>query len=203
MMYVSLDGKCIGAIGLADRVRPEALESIDRIRSLGVSPVLITGDNREAARSVAKQLGINTFHAECLPETKLAIIEESQENGRKICMVGDGVNDAPALKAAHVGIAMGREGSDIAVEVSDITLGEDSVRQLPYLIALARDMMKTIRLNLAFSLILNFAAIALAFTGILTPVTGALVHNAGSILVILWSVRLLGWNEDRVRFGLG
>ena len=132
-----------------------------------------------------------------MPEDKLKLIEKYQENRQAVCMIGDGINDAPALKKATVGIAMGGIGSDIAVDAADIVLVNDEVKELPHLISLSKRMMTTIKLNLSFSMGLNFLAIALAITGILNPVVGALVHNAGSVLVIINSALLLKWRKRK------
>ena len=168
---------------------------IVRARQTGVTPVLLTGDHENAARHMAEKLGITQWKAGCLPEDKLVYIEESQKNGCMVCMIGDGINDAPALKKAHVGIAMGGVGSDIAVDAADIALVNDDIKELPHLLWLSRRMMRTIKYNLAFSMALNFAAIFLAITGILNPVVGALVHNAGSVFVIVHSALLLKWKN--------
>ena len=158
-------------------------------------PVLLTGDNERAAATIAKQLGILDVHANCLPEDKLKHIRDYQSNHEMVCMIGDGINDAPALKAADVGIAMGGIGSDIAVDAADIALIDDEVKELPHLLALSKRMMTTIKINMSFSMGLNFVAIVLAMTGILNPVIGALVHNAGSVLVITNSALLLKWRK--------
>lgn len=188
-----------GLIALADTPRADAQATIAAIQATGVEPVLLTGDNESAAAAVARSLGIRDHRASCRPEDKLAWIDAEQQAGRPVCMVGDGVNDAPALKRAHVGIAMGGIGSDIAVDAADIALVSDDVRELPHLLALSRRMMTTIKLNLTFSMTLNFVAIALAITGILNPVVGALVHNAGSVAVIINSALLLRWGSARKR----
>ena len=160
-----------------------------------MTPVLLTGDHQSAAAHIAHLTHIDCVRAQCLPEDKLAWIAESQKAGRPVCMVGDGVNDAPALKTAQVGIAMGGIGSDIAIDAADIALVSDDIGELPHLLRLSRRMMTTIRWNLTFSMSLNFVAIVLAIAKVLTPVTGALVHNAGSVFVILCSALLLRWKS--------
>ena len=195
VIYVAVDGCPAGFLALADTLRPDAAQTIRNVQAAGVTPVLLTGDHEKAARHIAGELGISAFQAECLPEDKLAWIDRSQQTGKLVCMVGDGINDAPALKRAHVGIAMGGVGSDIAVDAADIALVNDDIRELPHLLALSRRMMRTIKVNLTFSMTLNFLAIALAITGILDPVVGALVHNAGSVLVIINSSLLLKWRK--------
>lgn len=145
---------------------------------------------------IAGQLGIREVRANCLPQDKLRCIDEFQQKGEPVCMIGDGINDAPALKKAEVGIAMGGTGSNIAVDAADIALVDDEVKELPHLMALSQRMMTTIKLNLTFSMTLNFIAITLAITGILNPVVGALVHNAGSVLVIINSALLLNWRKN-------
>ena len=193
--YLAVDGVFAGWLALADTVRAESANTIKALTALGVETALLTGDHASAANSMASRLGITEVHAGCLPEDKLNLIGEYQSAGRPVCMIGDGVNDAPALKKADVGIAMGGTGSDIAVDAADIALVDDEVKELPHLMALSRRMMTTIRRNLTFSMTLNFAAIVLAITGILNPVVGALVHNAGSVLVIINSALLLNWKR--------
>lgn len=195
VIYVASCGKLAGYIALTDTVREESPSMIAKLRSLNVQPVLLTGDHENAASSIARRLGIKEVHSGCLPEDKLDKIADYQKNGEKICMIGDGVNDAPALKKSDAGIAMGGVGSDIAVDAADIVLVDDEVKELPHLIALAKRMMVTIKCNLSFSVALNFVAIILAITGILNPVVGALVHNAGSIMVIINSALLLRWKK--------
>lgn len=196
LIYVVIDGRFAGYLALADAMREQSAQTIKQIKALGIQPVLLTGDHTEAAQNIARQLAISQVHSECLPEDKLKYIDQYQAQNQMVCMIGDGVNDAPALKRANTGIAMGGVGSDIAVEAADIALVDDEVRELPHLLALARRMMVTIRFNLTFSMALNFLAIALAITGVLNPVVGALVHNAGSVFVIINSAFLLKWKKQ-------
>jgi heavy metal translocating P-type ATPase len=195
VIYVALTDQMAGYVVLTDTVREESENMLKKLKQLGVKPVLLTGDNPGAAGKLGKNLGITEIHANCLPENKLAFIKEYQQSGDAVCMIGDGINDAPALKTANVGIAMGGVGSDIAVDAADIVLVDDEVKELPHLFALSKRMMTTIKINLSFSMGLNFVAIILAITGILNPVVGALVHNAGSVLVITNSALLLKWNS--------
>lgn len=149
--------------------------------------MLLTGDNENAAGHIAGQLGIQTVRAGCLPEDKLRYIDDCQQAGEPVCMIGDGINDAPALKKAHVGIAMGGVGSDIAVDAADIALVSDDIQELPHLLWLAKRMMGTIRCNMSFSMALNFVAILLAIGGILNPVVGP------------WSTTPVGAGDHQLR----
>lgn len=198
VIYITIDDSFAGMVVLSDTLREESQQMINRLSCLSVQPVLLTGDNENAAKFIAKQLQIKEVHANCLPEDKLNHIEDAQEHRSLICMIGDGVNDAPALKKAFVGIAMGGVGSDIAVDAADIVLVDDEVKELPHLIALSKRMMKTIKINLSFSMGLNFLSIILALTGVLNPVVGALVHNADSVLVIVNSALLLKWKKKQL-----
>jgi heavy metal translocating P-type ATPase len=193
VIYVSVGEKAAGFLALSDTLRHEAAAMIDQVKQAGVLPVLLTGDHENAAKQIAGQLHIDEVHAECLPEDKMKWIESYEQEKENVCMIGDGVNDAPALKKAYVGIAMGGIGSDIAVDAADIALVNDDIKEIPHLLRLSKRMMTTIKYNLTFSMTLNFIAILLAMTGVLNPVFGALVHNAGSILVIVNSAFLLKW----------
>ncbi|WP_245588340.1 heavy metal translocating P-type ATPase [Desulfocurvus vexinensis] len=193
LIFVAMDGQAAGFIALADALREAAPAMVREAGALGLSTVLLTGDHEEAARHVAAQAGILELHARCLPEDKLALIDLYQQNGQPVAMVGDGVNDAPALRRAHVGIAMGGIGSDIAVDAADIALVGDDITAIPQTVALARRMMRTIHINMTMAMALNFVATALSMLGLMGPVAGALVHNVGSVLVVLNSTLLLRW----------
>lgn len=184
-ILVAENNVCIGVIALSDVLRPEAKDMVSRLTAMRTSAVLLTGDNRKTADYFAKQMGISEVRAELLPEEKVQNVEALREAGRKVCMIGDGVNDAPALKTADVGVAMGSMGSDIAVEAADIALMSDDISKIPYLKRLSNATVKTIKFSITLSMCINFAAIVLSLLELLTPVTGALVHNAGSCFVVL------------------
>lgn len=188
-VIVSSGSKIIGIIALSDVLRPEAADMIKHLRSMGAKAVLLTGDNKKTASFFAEKVGITDILADLLPEQKVKNINTLKSNST-VCMIGDGVNDAPALKTADVGVAMGAMGSDIAVEAADVTLMTDDVSRLPYLKWLSNTTVKTIKIAITLSMCINFAAISLSVIGLLTPTTGALVHNAGSCFVILLAALL-------------
>lgn len=198
VIYTAVGNKIAGYLVLSDTIRQESIDMISRIRKLGIEPVLLTGDNANSAKYISSKLGIKEVVSDCMPEDKMNRITWLQKSGKQVCMIGDGINDAPALKTANVGIAMGGVGSDIAVDAADIALVDDEIRELPHLLGIEKRMMITIKCNITFSMILNFVAIALAVTGVLSPVIGALVHNAGSVLVIISSALLLKWKSKKI-----
>lgn len=184
-VVASADGVCIGVIALSDILRPDAGQMVAGLKKMNTSAVLPTGDNQRTADYFAKKVGITEVCAELLPEEKVGRIEALQNMGKKVCMIGDGVNDAPALKIASVGVAMGGMGSDIAVDAADIALMGDDLSKIPYLKWLSNATVLTIKWSITLSMCINFVAVALSVMQLLTPTTGALVHNAGSCFVVL------------------
>jgi heavy metal translocating P-type ATPase len=195
IIYVAINSFASGFIVLSDTLRKDSASMIKKLHSINVESILLTGDNPEAASHIAKNVGITDVHSECLPEDKMSAIEQYQSKNEMICMIGDGINDAPALKKAYVGIAMGGIGSDIAVDAADIALVNDDIKSIPHLFSLSQKTMTTIKWNLSLSMLLNFIAIILAMTGILNPILGALVHNVGSVAVIINSALLLNFKS--------
>lgn len=185
VILTAIDGVCAGVIALADVLRPEAKSMVDRLKAMKTRTVLLTGDNERAARHFARQASITEVKAQLLPEHKVENVAALQADGRCVCMIGDGVNDAPALKTADVGVAMGAVGSDIAVEAADIALVGDDIGKIPYLKRLAIATARTIKASITLSMVINVLAVALSVLGVLNPTTGALVHNAGSCFVVL------------------
>ena len=185
IMIASIDGKVAGLIGFSDELRKESRTMISRLSEFGVRCILITGDNRRAAEYIASSLDLTEIRPDLLPSQKVDVIDELKAGGYTVAMIGDGVNDAPALKKADVGIAMGAIGSDIAIEAADIALMGDDISKIPYLKRLSNATVRTIRLSISLSLCINAIAITLSLLGLLTPTTGALVHNAGSVFVVM------------------
>ncbi len=198
-ILMAREGEPFALAALSDTIRLGSGRAVQQLAAGGVAGVLLTGDNERAAATIAQAAGIDEVVPRCLPQDKLAYVAQSETAGTRLAMVGDGVNDAPALKRAFVGIAMGGVGSDIAVEAADIAIVGDSIAELPHLFSLSRAMMVRIRVNMTFSMLLNFVAIVLAMTAVLDPVSGALVHNCGSVFVIVNSAFLLGWTEKSRR----
>lgn len=181
----SINGTCVGIISLSDILRPTAKDMVKQLKDMDTNVVLLTGDNQKTADYFANKVGIMNVKADLLPAEKVENIQKLQEKAKNVCMIGDGVNDAPALKIANVGVAMGSMGSDIAVEAADIALMSDDISKIPYLKRLSNATVKTIKFSIFLSLVINFIAIILSLFGVLTPTTGALVHNAGSVFVVL------------------
>ena len=184
-VIVAQDKNIIGIIALSDTLKSDVPTAIANLKKANTKTVLLTGDTKETAKYFGDKSGICEIYSELLPQGKVKKINELEADGHKVAMIGDGVNDAPALKTASVGIAMGDMGSDIAIDASDITLIGDDISKIPYLKRLSNATVNTIRFGITLSLVINFIGIILSFMKVLTPVTGALVHNAGSILVVL------------------
>ena len=177
--------KSIGVIALSDVLRPEAKDMVSRLSDMHTRTVLLTGDHQKTADYFAQQVGISEVRAALLPEEKVQNIEKLQAENHRVCMIGDGVNDAPALKTADVSVAMGSMGSDIAVDAAEVALMSDDISKIPYLKRLSNATVKTIKASITLSMCINFVAIVLSLMEVLTPTTGALVHNAGSCFVVL------------------
>ena len=184
-VLVVAENKFIGVVALSDILRPEAAGMVESLKEMNTNTVLLTGDSRLTAEYFGEKLGIGNVRSELLPEQKVENIIALQNENHTVCMIGDGVNDAPALKTANVGVAMGSMGSDIAVEAADIALMSDDLSKIPYLKRLSRAAVKTIKLSITLSMCINILAVVLSVAGILNPTTGALVHNAGSCFVVL------------------
>lgn len=190
-IFVVKDDKVMGKVLLADTIRESSKDTIKKLKGLRVRTALLTGDNEKTAQFIAKQIKIRKVRAECLPENKTEYIKQEQIKGNKIAMIGDGLNDAPSLRQANVGIAMGEIGSDISIEAANIALIDDNLEDIPHLIGISRKTIRTISLSIGFALILNIIAMSLAILGMLNPIEGALIHNIGSIIVIIYSSTLV------------
>ena len=196
-IFVAENGRLMGNVLLADTLRENSKETIRNLKKLRIKTTLLTGDNEKTARHIAKEVKVRNVKFNCLPEDKTNYIRGEQMLGHNIAMIGDGVNDAPSLKKANVGIAMGKIGSEISVEAANITLINDNVGDIPHLIGIARKTVRTINISIAFALTSNVVAMALAILGILNPIEGALIHNIGSVAVITYSSTLIKYRMSK------
>ena len=196
-IFVAENGRLIGNVLLADTLRKNSKETIRNLKKLRIKTTLLTGDNEKTARHIAKEVKVRNVKFNCLPEDKTNYIRGEQMLGHNIAMIGDGVNDAPSLKKANVGIAMGKIGSEISVEAANITLINDNVGDIPHLIGIARKTVRTINISIAFALTSNVVAMALAILGILNPIEGALIHNIGSVAIITYSSTLIKYRMSK------
>ena len=197
VIYVAKEGEIIGKVYLADTLRESSKQTIRNLKGLRIKTTLLTGDNEKTAGYIAKKIRIRNVKSNCLPEDKTNYIAQEQILGHKVAMIGDGINDAPSLKKANVGIAMGNMGSDISLEAADIALINDNIEDLPQLIGISRKTIKTINVGIAFSLAVNIIAMALAILGYLNPIEGALIHNIGSFIVIAYSSTLVRYKISK------
>jgi Cd2+/Zn2+-exporting ATPase len=192
LVFVAFDGRTLGALAIADRPRETAREAVELLRQHGITyVVMLTGDHPETARTIARELGLDECHASLLPDHKHAILQRLREAHGPVLMVGDGINDAPALAAADVGVAMGAAASDAALETADVALMSDELLKLPYALRLARATLHNIRTNVAISLVLKAAFLVLAVAGVATLWMAVLADTGASVIVVANALRLL------------
>ena len=196
-IFVAKDSEILGKVELADTVRKNSKRTITKLKGLRVKTTLLTGDNEKTAQHIAKQVKVRNVISNCLPEDKLEYIKREQTLKHRVAMIGDGINDAPSLKKANVGIVMGDIGSDVSIDAADITLVNDNIEDIPHLIGIARKTIRIINMGIGFALALNIIAMALAILGILNPIEGALIHNIGSVIVIIYSSTLVRYKLSR------
>ena len=197
VLYVARDGKCIGWVGMEDRTRPEARGAIDELRTLGIKRLaMVTGDRRSVARRVAAEMGCTEVQAEILPQQKLELVDELRSEGHRVIVVGDGVNDAPALAAGDLGVAMGAAGSDVAIHTASIALLSSDLSRLPFLIKLSRNLINVVRQNYAFAILFIIVTLILTGMGILPIIPAVILHTLSSAFVVFNSARIVRYGEE-------
>ena len=197
-LVVYRDQAPVGVLNVSDQVRPVGRSTIESFKELGLTRLaILSGDHEQAARQVARAVGIEEVHAGLKPDGKVTVINQYQAQGLPVMFVGDGINDAPALAVSYVGVAMGAAGTDVALETADIALTHDDISKLPWLVKLSQRMLAIIKINLAFGVAFNAAAVVAGGLGWLTPIMAALVHNVGSVLVVMASASLAVYPDDR------
>jgi len=196
LILLTDDGELAGLIAVRDEIRPEARKAVERLRELGIAGiVMLTGDNETVASVIAGKAGIDEYMAGLLPEDKVSAVDSLKARYGNVAMVGDGVNDAPAMVASDLGIAMGAAGTDVAIETGDVVLMSDDLSRIPYVVALSRKAVRNIRENIAISLAIIAFLVPVALLGRIDLVPGLLVNEVGGLLVIMNGLRLLGWKS--------
>ncbi len=185
VVYLSVGGEISGVIALSDTIRDSSVLAVSKLKKMGYNVVLLSGDNKNTAEYVAKQVGISEVYASQLPHDKANKINEFSKNGRNVCMIGDGVNDAVSLKSALVGVTLSDVASDVTVSASDVVIMDANLNRLAYLTALSKTAIRTVKFNILASLLINLISIVLSAFGLINPILGAVVHNLGAVLVIL------------------
>jgi len=197
-LMVYRDKQPLGFLSVSDQVRNGANQTMERLKTLGLKEIgILSGDHQRSVELVGRQVGITRWWSGLKPDDKLRIIQEKQQGGARVIFVGDGINDAPALAIADTGIAMGARGTEVALETADIALMGDDIAKLPFLISLGRRMLLIIQLNIAFGLVFNLCSVLAGASGLITPIMGAVVHNIGSVLVVLSSASIVFFKDDR------
>jgi Cd2+/Zn2+-exporting ATPase len=201
LLFVARGGRCIGWVGLQDQTRPEAKEALAELKQSGVRRIaMISGDRQLVATRVAREIGCEEVVGDCLPQNKVDFVRATRQKGYRVAVVGDGVNDAPALAAGDIGIAMGAVGSEVAIHSATIALMNNDLRRLPFLVKLSRSTRLVINQNFLFGVCFIIAGLTLAAFGYLTPIVAALMHNVGSLIVIFNSARLVRKGEELEHF---
>ncbi len=197
VVFVARNDKVLGWIGLRDAVRPQAKEAIAELKRLGIQQCcMVTGDNESVAKIIGAKVGMHDLKAGCLPQEKVEFVEDLKRRGYAVAFVGDGVNDAPALAAGDMGIAMGAIGSDVAVQSASVALMNNDLRRIPFLINLSRRSRVVMSQNLFAGLLFIVLGLYLSMIGIVTPVIAALLHSAGTLIIIFNSARLVRAGEE-------
>ena len=191
VLGIASDQSFAGLLAVRDVLRPRAKQAIAHLKEQSIRAVMLTGDNPRVAAAISDEAGIEETHAALLPEDKLNWVRQWQDQGKRVAFIGDGINDAPALAAADIGIAMGAAGTDLALETSDIAFLNDDLMKLPEVVALSRRTLEVIRQNIAFSVVLNLTSVLAAATGWISPIGGAILHESGAMAVIINAIRLL------------
>jgi Cd2+/Zn2+-exporting ATPase len=204
LLFVARDGHCIGWVGLQDQTRPEAAEALQQLQASGIRRIaMVSGDRRPVAERVAQEIGVPEVVAECLPQDKVEYVRQTKAKGHRVAVIGDGVNDAPALASGDISIAMGAAGSEVAINSATIALMNNDLRRLPFLIRLSRMARTIINQNFLFGVVFIIGGMAAASFGYLNPIVAAILHNVGSLFVVFNSARLVRQGEELEPFVQG